>query len=129
MTDKKIFESKGSAFKVTGGCSVLFSCNTVATSNIPELRDNKYMGNRVFLQMLPLTCGSCCCEVLVPPSTIGQHFCEISPVLLHLCCSCLSASPLQRRCSSFQADLPYDGGASTSEKWHFPPKKIGKYFS
>ena len=55
MTDKKIFESKGSAFKVVGGCSVLFSCNTVAISNMSELRSDTYMGNRVFSQMLPLT--------------------------------------------------------------------------
>lgn len=49
MTDKKMFELKGSAFKVIGGCSVLFSCNTAATSNISELRGDKYMGNKGFL--------------------------------------------------------------------------------
>lgn len=114
MTDKKIFQSKGFAFKVTRGCSVLFSCNTMAMSKIPELRGDKYMGNRVFLEVLPLTYGRCCCEV--PPSTTGQRFCEVSPFLLHLCCSCFPALPLQTRCSSFQPDPPYDGGASASEK-------------
>lgn len=71
----------------------------------------------VFLQMLPLICASCCFEILVPPSIIRQHFCEVSPFLLHLCCSSFPVLPLQTRCSSFQTHLSYNGGSSTSEKW------------